>query len=171
MNNEEARDPTADTGKARLTTEWRRNVDDRMLPKALSRLMTKITVLGVCGWSLVEAALEIGLSDTPSSLLAIVVAKLIAIGGGLAAFADVRAARVIFAFLCSVSVLAIAPGLPTEYTQSTAIAMVSTIECVLKSAYVITFSIASSKKAPQQSHRLAETIALHDPTRTDETIG
>lgn len=101
VNNEEARDPMADAGESRLTTEWRRNVGDEMLPKASSRLMTRITVLGVCGWSLVEAALEIALSDTNSSLLAIVVAKLIAMGGGLAAFADVRAARVIFAFFAA----------------------------------------------------------------------
>jgi hypothetical protein len=118
---------------------------------ARSERMFKTLALIVCGWSLIEAPLELGVSDAHAGLLAVLLSKLAVVGTGLAAVAKVRFARETFAFLCGASVLAIAPALLTEFNQSFAIAMFSTVECFSKAACVMAFGVASSReKKPRQ---------------------
>jgi hypothetical protein len=93
-----------------------------------------MSILGVCGWSVIEIPLEIGAWNLNTSLLALGVSKFIVILTGTAAIARVRVARAIFALGCGVSVLAIVPALPFVYTQSVEIGAISTVECVLKAA-------------------------------------
>jgi hypothetical protein len=112
---------------------------------ALSERVLKTLVLVVCGWSLIEAPLELNVSDAYAGVLALVLSKLVLIGTGLAAVAKVRFAREVFAFICGASVLAIAPGLPTEFKQSFAIAMISAVECISKAACVLAFGLATSR--------------------------
>nr|WP_246529942.1 hypothetical protein [Paraburkholderia podalyriae] len=102
------------------------------------RTVTALT-FAICGWSLIEAPFECGASSGDTWLLELVVAKLIIIAVGVAAIADVRFARGIFAFICGTSVLAIAPGLPFEFKHSVAISLLSLIECTGKTAFVIVF--------------------------------
>jgi len=113
---------------------------------ALSERVLKTLVLVVCGWSLIEAPLELDVSDAYAGVFALVLSKLVLIGTGLAAVAKVRFAREVFAFICGASVLAIAPALPMEFKQSFATAMFSTVECFSKAACVIAFGVASARK-------------------------
>lgn len=113
---------------------------------ALSDRVFKTLVLVVCGWSLIEAPLELGGADVHAGLLALLVSKLVVVGTGLAAVAKARFARGIFAFLCGASVLAIAPALPMEFNHSFAIAIFSSIECFSKAAYVVAFAVTSARE-------------------------
>ncbi|MFM0085045.1 hypothetical protein P0D72_40270 [Paraburkholderia sediminicola] len=112
---------------------------------ALSERMFKTLILVVCGWSLIEAPLELGVSDAYAELLALLLSKLVVVGTGLAAVAKARLARGTFAFICGASVLAIAPALPMEFNQSFSIAMFSTVECFSKAACVMAFGFALSR--------------------------
>jgi hypothetical protein len=67
------------------------------------------------------------------------------VGTGIAAVVKARFAREEFGFICGASVLAIAPGLPIEFMQSFAIAMISTVECFTKAACVFAFGVVSSR--------------------------
>ncbi|MGF6935939.1 hypothetical protein OKW41_005101 [Paraburkholderia sp. UCT70] len=96
-------------------------------------------IFAICGWSIIEAPFECSASSDDTWLLALVVAKLIIIAAGVAAIADVRFARGIFAFICGTSVLGIAPELPFEFKHSVAISLLSLIECTGKTAFVIVF--------------------------------
>jgi hypothetical protein len=113
---------------------------------ALSERVFKTLILVVCGWSLIEAPLELSVSDAHAGLLALLLSKLMVVGTGLAAVAKARFARETFAFICGASVLAIAPALPMEFKQSFATAMFSTVECFSKAACVIAFGVASARK-------------------------
>jgi uncharacterized membrane protein len=113
---------------------------------ALSERVFKALVLFVCGWSLIETPLELGVSGVQAGLLALLVSKLVVVGTGIAAVARTRFAREVFGFICVASILAIAPALPMEFNQSFAIAMFSTIECFSKAACVIAFGFASSRE-------------------------
>ena len=86
--------------------------------------------------------MELGGSISSTALLAVVVSKVLIGLIGTAAFANLRFARQVFTFVCGVSVFAIAPGLPLEYTRSVAIALMSTVECVVKAACVASFAVA-----------------------------
>jgi hypothetical protein len=105
-------------------------------------------IFAICGWSLIEAPFERGASYGDTWLLALVVAKLIIIVAGVAAIADLRFARGIFAFICGTSVLAIAPGLPLEFKHSIAISLLLLIECAGKTAFVIAFCAAPMRDKP-----------------------
>ena len=113
---------------------------------ALSERMFKTLILVVCGWSLIEAPLELGGSDAHTVVLALLLSKLVVVGTGFAAVGKARFARATFAFICGASVLAIAPALPMEFKQSFATAMFSTVECFSKAACVIAFGVASARK-------------------------
>lgn len=118
---------------------------DSATVNALSERVFKILVLVVCGWSLIEAPLELNDADAHAGLLALLLSKLLVVGIGLAAVAKARLARETFAFLCGASVLAIAPAIPMEFNHSFAIAIFSSIECSSKAACVLAFAVASSR--------------------------
>jgi hypothetical protein len=113
---------------------------------ALSERVFKTLIVVVCGWSLIEAPLELGVSNAHAGMFALLLSKLVVLGTGLAAVAKVRFARGTFAFLCGASVLAIAPALMMEFDQSYSIAMFSTVECFSKAACVMAFGVASSRE-------------------------
>ena len=129
-----------------LLSKPRRIQTDADTVNALSERVFKTLVLVVCAWSLIEAPLELGVSDAHVGLLALLLSKLVVVGTGLAAVAKARFARKTFAFLCSASVLAIAPALPVEFKQSFAIAIFSSVECFIKAMCVMAFGVASSRE-------------------------
>jgi len=108
----------------------------------LARLF-KATVIVVCGWALIETPLELIGSINSTSLLAVVISKLLMCVAGAAAIANLRFARQVFAFICGASVLAIAPALPLEYTHCIPIALFSTVECISKAACVASLAVAA----------------------------
>ncbi|MCP3716274.1 MULTISPECIES: hypothetical protein [unclassified Paraburkholderia] len=104
----------------------------------------KGSVVAVCCWVLIEAPLELSGSISSTSLLAVLASKILICLTGFAAVVGLRVARHVFAFICAASVLAVAPALPLEYAHSVAIALVSVVECVAKTACVVAFAIASA---------------------------
>jgi hypothetical protein len=143
---EEAVFPIADMVESELSPErdW---IEDHYKPARITLdRITKMTIFGVCGWSLIETPLEIGASNLNNWLLAVAVSKFIVILIGTAAIARVRVARAIFALGCGISVLAIVPALPFVYTQSVEIAVISTVECVLKAACLGALGLSSFQK-------------------------
>jgi hypothetical protein len=108
----------------------------------LARLF-KASAVVVCGWALIETPLELGGSTDSTSLLAVVVSKVLICLIGAAAIANLRFARQVFAFICAASVFAIAPALPLEYMRCFPIALFSTVECIAKAACVASFAIAT----------------------------
>ncbi|SOE75054.1 hypothetical protein SAMN05446635_5698 [Burkholderia sp. OK233] len=151
MNAREMADPVTSLHDVALSSEPHLLQTDAHTVNALSERVLKTLVLAVCGWSLIEAPLELGVSDAYAGVLALLLSKLVVVGTGLAAVAKARFARETFAFICGASVLAIAPGLPMEFKQSFAIAMISTVECFTKAACVLAFGVVSSRA--KQSRR------------------
>ncbi|MFB9128684.1 hypothetical protein E2553_05470 [Paraburkholderia dipogonis] len=146
MNAREAANPVISLHGDALPSAPREMHTEATTVNALSERVLKTLVLVVCGWSLIEAPLELGGTDIRAGLLALLVSKLVVVGTGLAAVAKARFARGIFAFLCGASVLAIAPALPMEFIHSFPIAIFSSIECFSKAACVIAFAVASSRE-------------------------
>jgi hypothetical protein len=107
-----------------------------------------MAIFGVCGWSLIETPLEIGVLNSNTWILALAVSKLIVILTGAVAIARVRAARATFALICGAGVLVIAPALPLVYTRSVEIAVISTVECVLKAACLGALCLSWLQKKP-----------------------
>lgn len=158
MNDEEATFPIADMVESELPSEWSwiKNHDN---PASITLdHITKMTLFGVCGWSLIETPLEISVLNSSTWLLALVVSKFIVILTGAGAIARIRVARAIFAFICGASVLAIAPALPLVYTRSFEIEVISIVECVLKAACFCALCLSSFQKKPLE--RRAGTVAL-----------
>ncbi|MGF6483802.1 hypothetical protein [Paraburkholderia sp. JPY419] len=93
---------------------------------------SKPLVLVVCGWSLIEAPFELGVSVYSGALLVVAVPKLMLLLIGMAAITDLRCARQTFTFICAASVLATAPALPIEFGRCVPVALFSTIECIGK---------------------------------------
>lgn len=146
MNAKETADSVTSPHGDALPSKPRWIQTDADTVNALSERVFKTLVLVVCGWSLIEAPLELGVSDAHAVLLALLLSKLVVVGTGLAAVAKARFARETFAFLCGASVLAIAPALPTEFNQSFAIAIFSSVECFSKATCVMAFGVASSRE-------------------------
>ena len=117
--------------------------DEAVLARFTLDRVTKMTIFGVCGWSLIETPLEIGALNLNTWLLALAMSKFIVILIGIAAIANVRVARTIFALICGISVLAIVPALPYVYTRSVGIAVISTLESVLKAVCLASLCLSS----------------------------
>ncbi|WNC92267.1 hypothetical protein RI103_28770 [Paraburkholderia sp. FT54] len=153
MSKEEAVFPTADMVESEFPSErdW---IEVHYNPTRITLdRITKITIIVVCGWSLVETPLEIGAFDSHTWVLALAVSKFIVILTGITAIARVRVARAIFAFGCGMSVLAIAPSLPFVYTESVEIAAISTVECLLKAACLGALGLSSFQKQLRKRQR------------------
>ena len=150
MSKEEAVFPIADMLESELPSEWDWIENHDIPAKITLDRITKITIFGVCGWSLIETPLEIGVLNSNTWLLALAVSKFIVILTGAGAIARARAARAIFAFICGASVLAIAPALPVVYTRSVEISVISTVECVLKAACLGALCLSSFQKKPRK---------------------
>jgi hypothetical protein len=112
------------------------------LTPGLERLF-KASVIAVCGWALIEMPLELGGPIDSSWLVALVASKVFICLIGIAAIANLRFSRHVFAFICAAGVFAVAPALPLEYARNVAIALFSTVECLAKAACVAAFAIAS----------------------------
>ena len=152
MSKEDAAFPIADMVESDLPSErgW---IEDHDNPVRITLdRITTMTIFCVCGWSLIETPLEIGVSSSNTGLLALAVSKFIVILIGISAIATVRGARAIFAFICGVSVLVIAPALPLVYTRSVEIAVISTVECVLKAACLGALCLSSLQKPLRKTH-------------------
>jgi hypothetical protein len=148
VSEEEAVFSIIDTMEPELLSEWERDwIEDHYNPAGITLdRITKMTILGVCGCSLIEIPFEISVWSLNTSVLALVVSKFIIVLMGAAAIARMRVPRAIFALGCALSVLAIVPALPLEYTQSVVIAAMSTVECFLKATCLGALCLSSFQK-------------------------
>jgi hypothetical protein len=123
----------------RVSGEYLRMHADNTEPVARSKgtKVATVLILCVCSWSVFETWAEIGIDTDNLQLCALLVAKLIWLLVGGAAIYDLRGGRIVFAFLCGVSVLAVAPDLPSVYVISKTIFILLLVECLLKAAYLI----------------------------------
>jgi hypothetical protein len=111
-----------------------------------STRLFKACIVVVCGWALIELPLDLSGSIDITSVLAVLVSKVLVCSIGAAALVNFRYASEVFSFVCASSVLAIVPALPLEYAHYMPIALVSTIECIAKAVCVVVFLIASLVK-------------------------
>lgn len=95
----------------------------------------------VCLWSLLEAPWELTPVDDTTRVIALVVSKCLLLGVGAAAIWGVRYTRAAFAFLCGISVLAVAPTLPFVYSISQSLFALALVECVLKAAVAMSCAL------------------------------
>ena len=98
-----------------------------------------------CGTVYLDLMASVRLARSPPGGRVVNAREIVLVGTGVAAVTKTRFARQTFAFICGASVLAIAPGLPMEFEQSFAIAMISTVECFTKAACVLAFGVLSSR--------------------------
>ncbi|WP_413184753.1 hypothetical protein [Paraburkholderia sacchari] len=131
-------------GRHEVLARFRADVDD--LTSRAERPF-KLSVVTVCCWVLIEAPLELSGSISSTGLLAVLASKILICLAGFGAMAGLRFTRHVFAFICAASVFAVAPALPLEYARSAAIALVSTVECIAKTACVVAFAFASARES------------------------
>ena len=81
----------------------------------LAHRAMQISIVLVCGWSIVEIPWELGPADGLARVIALMLAKCLLLGVGAAAFFGVRYARPFFVFLCAASVFALGSSLRVEY--------------------------------------------------------
>ncbi|WP_321932089.1 hypothetical protein [Paraburkholderia guartelaensis] len=127
-----------------------------------SERLFKASVIVVCGWALIETPLDLGGAINFTTLLALVVSKILMGLFGAAAIVKLRFARQVFMFICGVSVFAIAPALPVEYTRNVLIALCSTVECLGKAACVVSLAFASLAAGSAGEH-----LSLGNPMADD----
>jgi hypothetical protein len=146
LDREDAAESTVRMPPLELLSVWPRIKRASNTRKWLSESLVRTLIFSVCGWSLIEAPFEFDSATLDAASLAVGVSKLILTIAAIAAAFDVRYARGFFSFMCGASVLAISPALPLEYTRSAGLALISTVECFIKAAYVIALGIVSWKK-------------------------
>jgi hypothetical protein len=146
LDREDAVESTARMTPLELLSVWPRIKRASNRSKGLSESLVRTLIFSVCGWSLIEAPLEFDSANLDATSLAVGVSKLILTIAAIAAAFNVRYARGFFSFMCGASVLAIFPALPLEYTRSVLLALISTVECFMKAAYVIVLGIVSWKQ-------------------------
>lgn len=105
-------------------------------------LVSRLLIIGVCGWSLIEAPAEFDPSLGAMGFAALALAKVFWTGLGVAALRGFRRAQWLFSFLCGLSLVAIVPGLPVELNESLSVFMQSLIECMLKAGALCALSFA-----------------------------
>ncbi|QCP53468.1 hypothetical protein FAZ95_30975 [Trinickia violacea] len=96
--------------------------------------MTRALVIGVCVWSFVVIPWEVHGSFGVAQTLALLFSKALLVVLVVCTLRGVRGARVLFTFVCAVSVIAIGLDLPLEYNVLRTGFYLSLVDCVLKFA-------------------------------------
>jgi hypothetical protein len=96
--------------------------------------MTRALVIGVCVWSFVVIPWEVHGSDGIAQTLALLFSKALLVVLVVGTLRGVRGARVLFTFVCAVSVIAIGLDLPIEYNVLRTGFYLSLVDCALKFA-------------------------------------
>ena len=98
---------------------------------ALGRWMRRV-VIATAVWSVCELPFEVWFSRTASEAVCCVAAKVLWLALVFFVLAGSRAARIAYAFLCTIGLMAVAFGLPAEYRVFPLGFILSSVECVLK---------------------------------------
>ncbi|MEI6001648.1 hypothetical protein H3V53_32140 [Paraburkholderia bengalensis] len=109
----------------------------------MSRLRSRALVsLVVFGWALVEIPLELSLAPTFDEQLAILFSKALLGAVVFGAANRVRWTEVVFMLNCILSILAVAPSLPTEMVVLPIAFWFSFVECLLKGIALLIFAFS-----------------------------
>src|SRR5579863_3802071 len=98
---------------------------------------TRALVAGVCVWSFVVIPWEVHGSFGSAQTLALLLSKALLVVLVVGTLRGVRGARVLFTFVCAVSVIAIGLDLPLEYSVLRTGFYFSLVDCALKFAAAI----------------------------------
>ncbi|MGV2290072.1 hypothetical protein AAHK20_15265 [Trinickia sp. YCB016] len=96
--------------------------------------MTRALVVGVCVWSFVVIPWEVHGSFGIAQTLALLFSKALLVVLVVGTLRGVRGARLVFTFVCAVSVIAIGLDLPLEYNVLRTGFYLSLVDCTLKFA-------------------------------------
>jgi hypothetical protein len=111
--------------------------DNELASRSKGGMVTVFLILCVCCWSVSETWAAFGRATDNIQLFALLVAKLIWLLVGGAAIYDIRTGKIVFAFLCGVSVVGVASALPSVYMISKMIFILLLVECLLKALCLI----------------------------------
>jgi hypothetical protein len=109
-------------------------------------LAATLALCFVCIWSLLELPWEIGPSGSSGQIAALLISKVVLIGLALLVLRRRSGARYVFLLLCGMSMFALAWSLPAEYERSFSFAVLSTVECLGRSAAFIFLALCSVRK-------------------------
>ena len=104
-------------------------------------LTSKVLIVCVWIWSLIEAPWELLLETDLTHIAAVVTAKVFVSAVALLALRRSHIGEIAFAFVCAASVLAICVTLPTEYSFWRTGFYLSLVECILKCCTAIALAI------------------------------
>ncbi|MDR8399953.1 MULTISPECIES: hypothetical protein [Paraburkholderia] len=113
------------------TTDWHTRNLAPIKPAVLGR-WTRSVVIATAVWSVLELPFELWVSMSTRDALACVVAKVLWVALVGFVLAGSRVARIAYAFLCTIGLMAVAFGLPVEYRVFPLGFVLSSVECVLK---------------------------------------
>lgn len=111
--------------------DWRATALAPAEPAVLGR-WTRRVVIATAVWSVIELPFEIWVSMSARDALACVTAKLLWLALVGFVLTGSRVARIVFAFLCTIGLMAVAFALPAEYRVFPLGFVLSSVECVLK---------------------------------------
>ncbi|WP_244831252.1 hypothetical protein [Caballeronia sp. TF1N1] len=98
---------------------------------------TRRLILATGLWALVELPFELWISLSARDALACIVGKLLWLALVGFVLTGSRVARIVYALLCTIGLMAMSFGLPVEFRVSPLLFLLSSVECVLKaSAFV-----------------------------------
>lgn len=112
-------------------TDWRAPALAPAAPAVLGR-WTRRVVVATAVWSVLELPFEIWVSLSTRDAIACITAKLLWVALVGFVLAGSRVARIAYAFLCTIGLMAVAFGLPVEYRVFPLGFVLSSVECVLK---------------------------------------
>jgi hypothetical protein len=93
---------------------------------------TRRVVIATAVWSVCELPFEVWFSRTTQEAVCCVAAKALWLALVSFVLAGSRSARLAYAFLCTIGLMAVAFGLPAEYRVFPLGFVLSSVECVLK---------------------------------------
>lgn len=111
--------------------DWRVRTLAPDAPAVLGR-WTRRVVVATALWSVIELPFEIWVSLSTRDAIACITAKLLWVALVGFVLAGSRVARIAYAFLCTIGLMAVAFGLPVEYRVFPLGFVLSSVECVLK---------------------------------------
>ncbi|MFM0188563.1 hypothetical protein PQR25_22450 [Paraburkholderia nemoris] len=93
---------------------------------------TRRMVIATAVWSACELPFEVWFSRTTQEVVCCIAAKVLWLALVSFVLAGSRSARIAYAFLCTIGLMAVAFGLPAEYRLFPLGFVLSSVECVLK---------------------------------------
>lgn len=112
---------------------------------------TRCMVTATAVWSIVELPFEMWGGISTRDAIACVTATVLWVALVGLVLKGIRAARLAYAFLCTISLMAVAAGLPVEYRVFPCGFALSSVECMLKAAAFLCLVSAGAQMFQRES--------------------